>query len=145
MQYNRKLVNIKETVDHKTGEITRHESKFIKKVKSEEFIKIYLEDMAGFMKISSGMEFKVLFWIWKMTGWNNSPIIIDKVIKDEFANTLGIKTQSVSDTLSRLVKKNILIKNARLRYSLNPTYFFKGDDKAREEILDLHIQYKIEK
>lgn len=145
MKYDKRKINVKEIVDHSTGEVIRHESKFIKHVDSDEFIRVYLEDMASFMKISSGMEFKILFLLWSKTKWNNEPMIIDKIVKEDFSKELDIKVQSISDALTRLVKKDILIKNARMRYSLNPKFFFKGDEKAREEVLSINIQYNIKK
>lgn len=143
--YNRKHVSIKETVDHKTGEVIIHESSFIKRVNSEEFIRVYLEDISGFLKISSGIEFKVLIVLWKESKWNNTSMVLDKIEKQKLADLIGIKLQSVSDTLTRLVKKDILLKRGRMRYLLNPVYFFKGDEKSREEVLKFEIQYQIEK
>ena len=64
-----------------------------------------------------------------------------KKIKEEISKERGVKVQSISDALTRLVNKDILVKNRRLFYSLNPKYFFKGDRKGRDEILKLSVEY----
>lgn len=137
----KKFLNCKETVDHQTGEIITSEIKFIKHVDSESFIMVFLSDMSGLFSIKGEMEQLMLTWMWKNSGWNNSPVVIDKFIKEEISKDRGVKVQSISDALTRLVNKEILIKNRRLFYSLNPKYFFKGDRKDRDEILKLSVEY----
>ena len=137
----KKFVNCKETIDHQTGEVIMSEIKFIKNVDSENFIMVFLNDMSGLFSIKGEMEQLMLTWMWKNSGWNNSPVVIDKFIKEEISKERGVKVQSISDALTRLVNKDILVKNRRLFYSLNPKYFFKGDRKGRDEILKLSVEY----
>jgi hypothetical protein len=145
MKNNRKFIHNKEIINVETGEVIRHESMFIKEVKSDDFIRVYLNDLSGLMKLKGDIEFKILFWLWEKTGWNNEPIIIEKIKKQEIADKLEVKVQSISDALSRLVKKDVIIKQHRMWYLLNPNMFFKGEEKARKEIFNVNIQYKIDK
>jgi hypothetical protein len=138
----KKYVACKETVDHQTGEVITSEIKFIKNVDTESFIMVFLTDMSGLLSIKGEMEQLMLTWMWKNSGWNNSPVIIDKFIKEEISKERGVKVQSISDALTRLVNKDVLVKNRRLFYSLNPKYFFKGDRKDRDEILKLSVEYR---
>jgi len=110
----------------------------------ENSIKVYLEDMTPFYKLKGGSEFKVLIALWKRTNWNNEPIYIEKGVRDEIAEEINMKPQSVADTLTRLVKKDLLLKDRRIVYKLNPVYFFKGDDSSRKEIMKVSIHYKLE-
>ncbi len=105
------------------------------KVDSENFIMIYLSDMNSLFKIKGETEHLIITWMWENIGWNNSPVFIDKFIKEEIAKIGGVKPQSISDAITRLINKGLLIKNRRLNYSLNPKYFFKGDRKERDQIL----------
>ena len=144
IEYDKRKVSVKETVDSKTGEVLRSEKRFVQTVKQEEFIKFYLDDMSGFMKIKGDVELKVLMWMFKLTGWNNSQVVMDLSKKEEIAEQSEVKVQSISDALTRLSKKGILLKGRRLYYQLNPEYFFKGEDIEREKVLKVHIEYNIE-
>ena len=145
MKDKRKFVSVRETVEHETGEVIRHESFFIKEVKSEDFIRVYLSDLSGLMKLKGDIEFKVLIWLWKETGWNNECVVIEKIKKEKIAEELKVRVQSISDALSRLTKKEVIIKKHRMWYYLNPNMFFKGEEKARKEVFDVKIQYQISK
>lgn len=142
-EYDRRRVSIKEVVDE-SGTVLRHEKRFVQTVKQEEFIKFYLEDMSGLMKINGIVEMKVLMWLFKLTGWNNEEVVLDKSKKKLIAEYAEVKIQSISDALTRLVKKELLLKGERLYYKLNPEYFFKGEDSVRENIMKVHIEYNIE-
>lgn len=90
----------------------------------ENSIKVYLEDITPFYKLKGESEFKVLIALWKRTNWNNEPIYIEKGIRDEIAKEIDMKSQSVADTLTRLVKKDLLLKDRRIVYRLNPCLLF---------------------
>jgi hypothetical protein len=143
-EYDKRKVSVKEVVNELTGEVVRHEKRFIQTIKQEEFIKFYLEDMSGLMRIKGDVEWKVLIWLYKFSGWNNGEVVLDISKKVLIAEYAGVKLQSISDALTRLVKKFILIKGARLYYKLNPEYFFKGEDIEREKVLKIHLEYNIE-
>lgn len=51
--------------------------------------------------------------------------------------------RTIDNALSALVKKKLLISDARGKYKLNPEYYFKGTSKDRQRILDLKITYDI--
>lgn len=140
----KKFVNCKERIDHQTGETIVTEMNYIKKVDSDNFIMVYLSDMSSLFSIKGEIEQFILTWMWANTGWNNSPVAIDKFIKEDLSSTHGVKPQSISDALTRLVAKGLIIKNRRLFYSLNPKYFFKGDKKEREQMLRVNVDYHIE-
>lgn len=142
-EYDKRKVSVKEIVDSITGEVIRYEKRFTKNVVAEEFIRVYLEDISGLMRLNGDVEFKVLLWLWKYTDWNNGDIYVEKTRKEEIAEFIGVKSQSVADALTRLVKKDILVKTKRTFYMLNPKYFFKGDDITRSKILSVNINYNI--
>lgn len=114
-----------------------------KVVNPDSFIRVYLSDFGGLLQLK-GVEYQVLYWMFVNSKWNNEPLVIDTIVKEEIAKEINRKIQSVSDAMSRLVSKKIIIRDKRIRYSLNPLYFFKGDDIKRGEILKMMVEYKVE-
>lgn len=55
------------------------------------------------------------------------------ISQQEIADTLDMYQPDVSKSLSKLVKKEILLKESTNRYRLNPDYGWKGDNKKAHE------------
>ena len=116
-----------------------------KKVKREDFIRVYLGDYKGLMGIRSAMEFRLLIYLFNSEKWNQyDAIILYKPQKKEVAQELGVGVQSISDALSRLIKKELVIRVDRGMYKLNPKYFFKGNESARYKIISTGVDYELE-
>lgn len=138
-------------VDSSTGEVISNEIVSIKKVKPDEFIQVYLEDMSGLMKISSKNEINVLMWFWKFSTYvdegdiGNMVVINSKLLK-QIEDSTGICKQSIRNVISSLKKKRLLIteKGERGIYYLNPEYFFKGSIKDRGKCYKNVIEYRID-
>lgn len=144
-----------EEVDPETGEVYKVvDSHVISTQKiyknQEEFIQIYLEDMAGLMNISSKSELQVLCCLWKYSSYpsesekGNCVIINSKILKD-IEQTTGLKLQSIRNIINKLVKgdKHLLIKDPDFRatYYLNPQYFFKGALRDRPKVMKVVLTY----
>ena len=138
-------------VDKETGELLSQEIKTIKKVKADEFIQVYLNDMSGMMNITSKSELRVLLYFWKYSTYvtDNQPgnmVSINSVMMKNISEEMDINIQSIRNIISSLKKKSLIIadKNGRGVYYLNPTYFFKGALSDRAKCYTRTIEYQIE-
>lgn len=94
-----------------------------KEVTMDNFMGTYLSDMKGLFLVSGEIEQFILEWMWKETEYNNSNVVIDNFSKKDISNKFDIKVQSISDALTRLVKKGVVTKDRRLFYRLNQNLF----------------------
>lgn len=137
-------------VDKETGEQLSLETKIVKTVSIDNFIQIYLEDLAGLFKIDNMSEYKVIIWLWKKSTFNaknsglGNKIFLVKSEKEEIAKETNLSYSRVNNIISELVKKNLLIKLGRSVYVLNPQYFFKGYLTDRPQVIRTIIEYKIQ-
>lgn len=145
---------VTENVNTETGEVSTIKTSTSKVTKfyssQEEFIQVYLNDMSGLMNIASKTELQILMQLWKISSFNGDEnngnfIIINQKIVSDLANAVGIKEQSVRNSISSLLKNESkpLIKDPTFRstYYLNPTYFFKGALKDRPRAMKVVLQY----
>jgi hypothetical protein len=128
-----------------TGEVKSIEHHIRKRVDINEFIQVYLEDMGGLLKIKNGTEFKLMALIWKASEMRRhevaNRVVITKAIKDEWSEELKVKSQSINNALTQLVKKELLVKKDRTIYYLNPKYFFKGALADRPHAIKIVLEY----
>jgi hypothetical protein len=132
------------------GEVIRQEIDLYRVVSGKDsFMRIFLEDISGCLKITRADDFKVLLSLWKRSEWNTGRVVIIKGIKEQIAKEIGLDktSQVVSNSISRLHKLNILIREDTGIYYLNPEYFFKGYDtelsKTKEYVFSL--KYRVER
>lgn len=143
-----------EEIDKETGEVYKViDSHIISTQKiykdQDEFIQIYLEDMAGLMSIGTKSELQVLCCLWKYSTYStedkgNCVIITSKILKT-IEEVTDLQTQSIRNIISKLTKgdKHLLIKDPEFRatYYLNPTYFFKGALRDRPKVMKVILTY----
>jgi len=117
------------------------ENKITKAVKRENFIKVFLDDLRGLLKIENFVQYSVMVYIWKKLDWNNKPFYLQQAEKEEIIKELDLKnTQSVSNALTRLVENKLLKRIHKGYYEINPKFFFKGDDDERYRLV---VEYEI--
>jgi hypothetical protein len=114
-----------------------------RKVSRDKFIMLYLKDIRGILGLSSKAEFKVLLAICEISGYNTNEVILIKPIKEKIATITDLSYGGVSNAISNLRKKDILIRSASSTYVLNPKYFFKGEDRERANVIRLTYEYQI--
>lgn len=117
-------------VDNMTGEIK--EFKQVKKVSKQDFMLVFLYSIPEMCKLD-GNHLKILMLCWKYSSFNpvNSEegniIHNDRFFKDAIKKDgMDLSDSSIDVYISRLCKKEFLIKRCRGSYMLNPKYFFKG-------------------
>ena len=129
-------------IDNSTGEITSQRKTLVKYVPYDKFVKIYLEDFSGVFDIGRG-DIKVLSYCWKIAEYNTGRIYLVKTVKEEMAAEIKIKLDSIENIIYRLVKKKLLLSEGTSEFRLNPNFFWKGEETARAEVLEIVIKYKL--
>lgn len=139
---SRKNIYTLNTLDATTGEITP--TKWITKevANTDVFIRTYVEDIGALAKCS-GSEQSVVLCCLKYLDYNTNRLYIDSQRRKDISSCGGLAPNTVNTAFSRLVKKNIFIKESNCAYLLNPQLFFFGSDMAREKVFSLAIRYKI--
>ena len=95
------------------GEVVRQEIDVYKIVSGKDsFMRVFLEDISGCLRITRADDFKVLLSLWKLSEWNTGRVVIIRSIKDQIAKEIGEgkSSQVVSNSIARLHKLNILIR-----------------------------------
>lgn len=142
-------------VDESTGEIkdivefdvTEHKVK--KKVAAEEFVQLYIKDLAEIYKITSRTQIALLISLCEETDIKDKDLCKTftalKEDKDRWADKIGVaRGKTVDNALSALNKKKIVLKVSRSKYTLNPKYIFMGALIDRPKAIKLSIQYEIQ-
>lgn len=137
-----KTVYTENVIDLQTGEL--FSKRWIgKKVESTEaFIKTYIEDIGALAKCS-GAEQSTILCSLKYLDYNTNQLYIDSKRREEICECAGIKRNTLNSAISRLIKKNILIKESNTAYLLNPKLFFFGTELERDKLFSLEIRYEI--
>ncbi len=137
-----KVVFTKETQDFETGEVIKKEI-FRKEVANkEQFIRAYVNDIGALAKCS-GSEQSLILCSLKYLDYSTNEMILNKERRLEICECGGIKESTFNCSLSRLVRKNILIKKGSGTYILNPKIFFYGRDLDRASVIQATLVYII--
>lgn len=87
--------------------------------------------------------FKLLFYSMTNCQWNKNVISYTKPILKDIEEKIGLKSQTVRNSINQLKKRGILLSLGSATYQINPRYFWKGDSKTRNKTLKyiLEIQF----
>jgi len=130
------------TEDYQTGEVIKREI-FRKSVENkEQFVRTYIEDI-GLLAKCSGAETSTMLCLLKYTDYNTNKLFITADRRREISDSSGLKLGTVHTAISRLVKKNLLVKCSSSTYILNPKIFFYGADPERSKVFEAIIRYEI--
>jgi Firmicute plasmid replication protein (RepL) len=134
------------------GEVIKQELDVYKIVTGKDsFMRVFLEDMKGYLNITRADDFKILFVLWKMSEWNTGKIVLNKSIKEKIAAEISNENKKkevsvINNSIWRLTKMELLVREDTGIYILNPDYFFKGYDselkKTKEYVVS--IRYRVE-
>lgn len=141
------LVNETTVVDQSTGEVVTTSKKFAVKQSVEEFYMTFINFIKPFYELTSGTDIKLLTWMCTQAEYNTGRVLITPDVRREIIELLGVTGQQVSNSISSLKKKNLLIGN-RGTYYLNPEIYWKGSMDARKGLIEkyptLTINFKLE-
>jgi len=135
---------VTQTIDKETGELETVRRTVKRKVSRDQFVMFFFRDIQGLIDLSSRAEFKVLLSICEMVGYNTNEVILIKSKKEEIVKKTGLSYSSVHNTISRLCKKKVLLRQAQALYILNPKFAFKGEEIHRAKKLQLVLEYQLE-
>lgn len=120
----------------------------VKKVSADKFIRVYLEDIAGLIRLSDG-EIKMLQAIWEISEYNTNKVVLSSAVKKDIEEKMlalgkAIKIRSMNNIISKLSKRGILIPvpDRTAMFILNPKYFWKGEELERGNVFKLTLQYE---
>ena len=136
------IVYSKETQDFKTGEITEREIFRRQVANKEQFVRAYIEDIGALAKCSGAEQSFVLCSL-KYLDYATNEFILTVDRRKDICACAGIKLNTANSAVTRLVKKNILIRKSENTYILNPKIFFYGKDIDRATVLKAVIVYTI--
>ena len=132
---------ITEILDTSTGELSQKiEYTRYKKVKTEKFILVYLDNVIDITNQLSPMALKVLHLMWRDCIYSDetSGNIIYTLAhnKNVWVKDLDSKMGTINNAITEINNKGFTKKIATAVYLLNPSYFFKGDRNERLNALE---------
>ena len=77
----KKLYESHEIIINEDGEVLEQKTQILKKVKSQDFIQVYLSDISGLLKIDNGTQLKILTKMWEMAQFDTNQIVLVKAVK----------------------------------------------------------------
>jgi len=140
--YESKIIENKET-----GEITETSTTKTFQAESEpNYIKLYIEDISYLNKLPKGMD-SLIYELIKYINYQNE-IILNSHIKKKIAERIGKGERHINNSITKLVKHEILIRIDRGVYQINSYIFGKGSWKdiiKHRKSLKLEVFYEYQK
>lgn len=147
-------------IDSETGEIIQQERKeFLAVGKEPNYYKVYINDLANLQGLNTTE--KMVLEILSANMTFDNLIVLIKPIKEKLVKLTGKSFDGIKKAIQELSKKNVLIKEERACYRVNPKYVAKGkwedikalrlvieySEKGRdisiEKVTPYHIEYKV--
>ena len=123
----KKVSHVTETVvlDKETGEVATMSKTSTYSVEGEPpFIKLYINAVAKLSGLPDGSK-STLFELIKLVDYDGR-IILNAGIKRIIAKNIGVKPHTIANTLTQLIKSNIISRIDTGIYLMNPFYFARG-------------------
>ena len=147
-------------MDSETGEVIEQERKESLAVgKEPNYYKVYINDLANLQGLNPTE--KMVLEILSANMTFDNLIVLIKPIKEKLVKITGKEFETIKKAIQGLAKKNVLIKEERACYRVNPKYVAKGkwedikalrlvieySEKGREvsieKVTPFHIEYKL--
>ncbi len=111
-------------------------------VDTKHFVKLYLEDLKAIYHLAHA-QFRTLMALSEFLEYNTNQFFLNTERRNELAIKANVKLNTINQSISKLVKKNLLIKISSNTYQMNPKIFFNGDEIARGKYLEVTFRYNI--
>jgi predicted transcriptional regulator len=138
---------VSKDVVSENGVVKSSEREIKRKVNYDTFMKVYLEDLNGLFRLTSG-EMKVLMCIWSRAEPKTGKVTLVISDKEEIQQLAQLNNlRSVDNNIQGLRKKNMLVKKGNRQdgtYYINPKYFWNGDELSRITAFKIILSYEIE-
>lgn len=117
---------INKEINFSTGEvILEEENNVIKMPKEPPYVKMYIDDLAKILELTSGCRTLLYFLVKKMD--YEGIITLTKSSKNRIAEHMNIKESAIRNQLTLLCNKGILNRIGTGEYEANPNLFARGD------------------
>jgi Firmicute plasmid replication protein (RepL). len=137
----------KKEINFSTGEIKTEEITNVVKIPKEPpYVKMYIDDLAKILELTSGCRSLLYFLIKKMD--YEGIITLTKSSRDRLAEQIGVKETAVRNQITQLCQKGILRRIGTGEFEANPNLFARGDWSdihKRRKCFKLTINYENEK
>lgn len=132
-------------LNHETGEVLGTHITTIKQVDSEQFVKLFTQNIAlTFNLKAAGIKaFNILVWVMGEKGMSKDLIPLDKLVVEEFMQThnVNISQPTFWRGLAELEQAQIIAKHLRQGwYFINPNFVFNGDRIAFTTVIEREKQ-----
>ena len=112
-------------INHETGEIIEERTIEKRAVEMEpDYVKLYVRDISCIMGLSPSNN-DVLYSMLCRMDYENK-IVLNSYIRKQMCEKMGIKENTLSHVLNRLIEKKILKKIANNTFEVNPWLFGRG-------------------
>ncbi len=136
----------KKEINFATGEIKTEEITNVVKIPKEPpYVKMYIDDLAKILELTSGCRSLLYFLIKKMD--YEGIITLTKSSRDRLAEQIGVKETAVRNQITQLCQKRILRRIGTGEFEANPNLFARGDWSdihKRRKCFKLTISYESE-
>jgi len=127
-----------DVVDSETGEVRSTETTKVFKInmgKQEEFFMTFCNYMSSFYELKYADDIKIIIKFNEWAEFDTGTVDLTPKKRLEITTDLGIRNDSISKSLRRLLDKGLISGN-RGSYIINPIIFWKGDKAKRKELLE---------
>ena len=124
-----------------------HKKKFVSRLETDAFYITFLKALGAITDLGSSTDRAVLDVLCTIAEFDTGVVFLPAFVKDEICTTLGIKKQTLSNSLTALRKKGIISMD-RGRCLINPNLFWKGAIDKRESLLrdtNISLTFSIER
>ena len=136
----------KKEINFSTGEVKTEEITNVVKIPKEPpYVKMYIDDLAKILELTSGCRSLLYFLIKKMD--YEGIITLTKSSRDRLAQQIGVKETAIRNQITQLCQKGILKRIGTGEFEANPNLFARGDWSdihKRRKNFKLTIRYENE-
>lgn len=137
MKKNQVYIDVKEKINHETGEVIQSETtKRIKVPGEPNYVRLYFEGLMMLTEVTRN-EMKTLCAILECTNFQNT-IELTATKRKNIVHELSTTEGNFNKNLSNLVKSGLLKRNGIGEYLLNPFVFGKGQWKDIHKLRENH-------
>jgi len=118
----------------KDGGLTQWTKRFSVKVKTENFYITYIDNLSGYLNLTSNTDKIVLAYLCTKAEYDTGRAFVDPQERIDACKEFDISIQQFSNSISKL-KSLSLITGKNGFYMINPAIFWKGNSKTRSSLL----------
>jgi hypothetical protein len=127
----KRVRSVEQVVDMNTGEVLTTRKEFTIETSPDEFMLVFITQMAPLYRIKSGTAIQLLAYLCSIAQFNSCEVSFTTAKRQQFIEMTKVSSQTISNSLKEL-KDLGLIQGDRGDYTINPEVMWKGSTKERE-------------